>query len=111
MTGADIAPTLRKVAALRALCLRLPHLATPAERASLARFEGLVAAPHTATLSDVEVLVTGWRAWWRAQQHDPMRAMAERLPRDLVEHDRRLAMYRMAVNREPQPRAAIPYTG
>ncbi|MBI2015069.1 MAG: hypothetical protein HYS77_05975, partial [Candidatus Rokubacteria bacterium] len=65
MAPPDVSTTLRKVSALRALCLRLPHLPTPGEQALLRRFEALVAAPETAIDADIEALAAGWRRWWR----------------------------------------------
>jgi hypothetical protein len=93
MTARDVSATLRKVAALRALCLRLPHLPTPKERTLLRRFEILVAAPQTASADDTEALAVGWRRWWREGRSDALCAMAERMPAGLAERDRRLASY------------------
>ena len=93
MTPRDAATVLRKVSALRMLCLRLPHLPTPAEQERLRRFEGLVATPGAATDADIEALAAGWRQWWRDGRGDALRVMAERLPAGLVERDRRLASY------------------
>lgn len=90
MTPLDATATLRKVAALRSLCRRLPHLPTPAERERLSRFEELVTRPDTATQDDVEALAAGWQAWWREGRVDTLHAMAARLPEDLIQRDRRL---------------------
>lgn len=86
----DVSATLRKVSALRALCLRLPHLPATAEREHLRRFDALVVAPRTATESDLEALAAGWRLWWRAGQHRRLLTMAESLPEGIVARDRRL---------------------
>ncbi len=93
MTGADVATTLRTVAALRALCLRLPHLPTPTEAERLRRFEALAESPQSATDEDIEALVAGWRRWWRAGDNDRLLAMAAQLPAGLVDGDRRLSSY------------------
>lgn len=93
MTRRDAAAALQKVAALRALCLRLPHLPTPIERERLRRFEALVASPRLTTDADIEALVAGWRRWWREGRRDALCAMAERLPAGIVERDRDLAAY------------------
>lgn len=93
MTARDVSATLRKVSALRALCLRLPHLPTPKEQTLLRRFEILVAAPQTASADDTEALAVGWRRWWREGRRAALRGMAQGLPAGLVERDRRLASY------------------
>lgn len=93
MTPHDAATVLRKVSALRALCLRLPHLPTPKEQTLLRRFEILVGAPQTASADDTEALTVGWRQWWREGRHAALRGMAQGLPAGLVERDCRLASY------------------
>lgn len=93
------AATLRTVAALRALCISLPHLPTPVETARLRRFEALVDSLESATAEDVEALVAGWQGWWRAGQIHRILAMASRLPAGFVETDRRLATYAHAASR------------
>jgi hypothetical protein len=93
---ADVTLTLRRVAALRALCLRLPHLPTPAERARLDRFRVLATDPAAATSADIESLAAGWRQWWLGEDATAIQAMAEKLPRGLVDGDRRLASYAVA---------------
>ena len=95
----DVAATLRRVAALRSLCLELPHLPTPAESARLRRFDVLVRTPRTAVDEDVEAIAAGWRAWWRAGEHGRLVEMAEALPVNLIDGDRRLAMYADAARR------------
>lgn len=106
MIARDAAPALRKVSALRALCVRLPHLATPLERERLLRFQALVEAPASASADDIEALVAGWRALWRAGRPDDLLRVAASLPTDLVERDRRLATYVVAareLTRAPGP--------
>ena len=93
----DIDRSLRKVSELRRLCLSLPHLSTPAERQRLERFEELVRAPGSATSEDADALATGWRTWWRAQRFDEIASMAERLPSVIVDGDRDVAMFAVAV--------------
>jgi hypothetical protein len=94
--AADVTLTIRRVAALRALCLRLPHMPTPAERAHLDRFGVLARDPTAATSADIESLVAGWRQWWLGDGATAIQAMAEKLPRALVDGDRRLASYAIA---------------
>jgi len=92
----DAATAIRKVSALRALCLRLPHVPTPAELARLQRFGELVAAPESASTDDIEPLAAGWRRWWYQGETSRLRAMAAHVPTGLVQSDRRLALYACA---------------
>lgn len=92
----DATAAIRKVSALSALCLRLPHLPTPAEMARLRRCEALAASPESATLADVEALAAGWRRWWHRGETERLRAMAARVPAGLINTDRRLAQYACA---------------
>jgi hypothetical protein len=100
----DVAATLRRVAALRALCLGLPHVPTPAELALLQRFEMLARTPQAAVDADVEAIAAGWRAWWRGGEHRRIAEMAAGLPVGLVDGDRRLATYGDAARRSSAPR-------
>jgi len=88
----DAATAIRKVSALRALCLRLPHVPTPAELARLQRFGELVSAPESASTDDIELLAAGWRRWWCQGETSRLRAMAAYVPASLVQSDRRLAL-------------------
>ena len=92
----DATAAIRKVSALRALCLRLPHVATPTELSRLQRFGELSVAPESATIGDVEALVAGWRRWWYQGETERLRAMVARVPAALVHGDRRLALYACA---------------
>jgi len=89
---------IRKASALRALCLRLPHLPTPAEMARLRHCESLAATPELATAADVDALAAGWRSWWRRGETERLRAMALRVPARLINSDRRLATYACAAD-------------
>ena len=93
MSPRDVGPALRKSAALRALCMRLPHIPTPAEERLLVRFDLLAQLPDSTTDADIEVLVAGWRRWWREGQIERLLAMAWSLPRRLLELDRRLSSW------------------
>jgi hypothetical protein len=106
--AADVTLTIRQVAALRALCLRLPHMPTPAERAQLDRFGVLATDPGAATTADIESLAAGWRRWWLGDDANAIQAMAEKLPPGLVNEDRRLASYAVAA-RLRTPRARLPW--
>jgi len=79
------------VSALRRLCLRLPHVPTPVELGLLTRFQELVAAPEQATDDDIEAVLAGWSSWWREGKLADLAATARRLPRRMIESDRRLA--------------------
>ena len=92
----DPTQAIRKASSLRALCLNLPHVRTPAERARLRRFDELVGQPESATAGDIEALATGWRRWWHLAETERLRAMAARVPAALVAADRRLATYACA---------------
>jgi len=92
----DATAAIRKASALRALCLRLPHVQTPAELARLRRCESLEASPESTTSADVETLAAGWRHWWRCGETERLRAMAARVPPGLINADRRLAQYACA---------------
>ena len=94
---------IRKASALRALCLRLPHLPTPAEAARLRRCESLAASPESATATDVDALAAGWRSWWRRGETERLRAMALRVPARLINSDRRLATYACAAGAPREP--------
>jgi hypothetical protein len=97
----DVAMTLRRVAALRALCLSLPHVPTPTESALLHTFEMLARAPQSAVDGDAEAIAAGWRAWWRGGEHRRIAEMAAALPVSLVGGDRGLATYADASRRSP----------
>ncbi len=101
MTPRDVAARLRRVAALRTLCLGLPHVPTPSELERLRRFEALVSAPATATEGDIDALAAGCRRWWREGRVDRLAALIDRLPGGLVERDRRLASFAVAARQAP----------
>lgn len=92
----DAERAIRKASQLRALCLGLPHVPTPTETARLRRFAELVEAPASATKADVDALAAGWRRWWHQGEAGLLRAMAARVPADLLDADRRLATYACA---------------
>ena len=98
MMAQDAGAALRAVSSLRALCLSLPHLATPAEAHRMRRFATLQATPELAGLGEAETVLTGWRQWWRDGRTVDLLTMASRLPPTLVEGDRRLASYALAAH-------------
>jgi len=89
----DADGALRAASGLRELFGALPYLPTEAEMQRLRRFECLTESPGSADRNDVEVLVAGWRRWWRNGMIKDLVTMAGRLPPDIVEHDRRLQSY------------------
>ncbi len=95
----DATTAIRKASALRALCLKLPHVPTPAEMRRLRRFDDLAASPESATGDDVLALAAGWRRWWSEGERQRLRVMAARVPAGLIDGDRRLALYAYAVRR------------
>ena len=109
MKTLDATATIRKVSALRALCLRLPHVPAPSEAARLRCGEALAVSPESATRTYVEALATGWRRWWHLGETERLRAMAARVPAGLINADRRLALYASATgalqSRSTQPTA------
>jgi hypothetical protein len=96
MTGEEVTARLTTVSALRALCLRLPHVSTPAEIARLTRFDALLETPERTTERDVEALVAGWSRWWREGRRAELSAMARRVDAALIDSDRRLASFAVA---------------
>ena len=96
MTSDELALRLATVSALRALCLRLPHIATPAEIERLKRFEVLVRAPESATAGDVDALVAGWSRWWREGNTAGLARMVSHIDPALIDADRRLATFATA---------------
>jgi hypothetical protein len=103
MTGEEITARLTIVSALRTLCLRLPHVSTPAELTQLKRFDALIHAPDHAGARDVESLVAGWSRWWRDGRKAELRAMARRVDAELIDSDRRLASFAVACSAPPTP--------
>lgn len=101
MTGDDVTARLSTVAALRALCLLLPHIATPAEIERLKRFDALVEAPERASDEDVDAVAAGWTRWWREGRTHELSQMARRLDPALVDSDRRLASFAVACRSDP----------
>src|SRR2546428_172987 len=99
MTPPDIATTLRKVSALRSLCLRLPHAPTPAETRLLELFEALVAAPERAAVVDLDAIAAGWHYWWREGQYAQLLEMRSRLSSGLTDDDRDLSALAQAAMR------------
>lgn len=105
MSLTDVAAALRKVAALRALCLKLPHIPTPAETRLLRQFDVLKASPERATEADVEALVAGWRQWWREGKTEALAEMGRMVPAGLIDRDRRLATLRLGAELAQRARA------
>jgi hypothetical protein len=96
MTSDELTARLATVSALRALCLRLPHVATPTELERLKRFDALVDAPEHAAEDDIEPLAAGWSRWWREGRTVELAEMTRRLPPALIDSDRRLASFAIA---------------
>ena len=101
MTSEEVTARLNTVSALRALCLRLPHVPTPTEIARLKRFDVLVDTPEDATDRDIDVLVAGWSRWWREGRTAALSEMARRVDAALIDSDRRLASFAVACRSMP----------
>ena len=87
----DAERILRKVEALRSLCVRLPHLETPAETLLLDRFDALTATSDRLTANDRDAVAVGWRRSWRVGVMDTVHRMAARMDGNMVARDRTLA--------------------
>ena len=87
----DAERILRKVEALRSLCVRLPHLETPAETLLLDRFDSLTSVPDRLTANDRDAVAAGWRRSLRAGETDTVHRMAPRMDGNTVARDRTLA--------------------
>ncbi|PYN98203.1 MAG: hypothetical protein DMD91_15685 [Candidatus Rokuibacteriota bacterium] len=97
----DAERILRKVGALRSMCVRLPHLETPAETLLLDRFDALASVPDHLTASDRDAVAVGWRRSWRAGEVDTVHRMAPRLDGNMVANDRTLATLWVAATALP----------
>jgi uracil-DNA glycosylase len=84
VTPPEITQTLRRVAALRGLCLRLQHIPTPGEERLLTHFWALADSPQEVRQDDVQAVAVGWRRWWRAGEIDRLLSMAAALPPALI---------------------------
>jgi hypothetical protein len=92
----DAERILRKVGALRSLCVRLPHLETPAETLLLERFDALASVSVGLTANDRDAVAVGWRRSWRAGETDTVHQMTPRMDGNMVACDRTLATLWMA---------------
>src|SRR5439155_24109231 len=88
----DAERILKKVGALRSLCVRLPHLGAPAEALLLNRFDALASGPDRLTENDRDAVVVGWRRSCRTAETETVHRMAPRMDRNMVGRDRSLAM-------------------
>lgn len=91
MRVADVAATLRRVSALRSLCLRLPHLPTSTEARLFGRFQAIASTPQRAAVADLDALVVGWRRWWREGRYVRLLEMRSRLPPHVIDCHRGLS--------------------
>src|SRR2546425_336260 len=87
----DAETILKKVGALRSLCVRLPHLETPAETLLLNRFDALAPGTDRLTENDRDAVVVGWRRSWRTAETETVRRMAPRIDGNMIARDRSLA--------------------
>src|SRR5438552_16391240 len=80
----DAERILKKVGALRSLCVRLPHLETPAETLLINSFDALASGPDRLTENDRDAVVVGWRRSWRTAETENVRRMAQRMDGHIV---------------------------
>jgi len=86
------------IAALRRLCLTLPHALTPDEARRLDRFERLRQGAAPPSEEDIEALRTGLRHCWRRGDAGTLREIAARIPSDLLDRDRWLQSFMVATH-------------
>ncbi|MEX2148133.1 MAG: hypothetical protein WED01_14090 [Candidatus Rokuibacteriota bacterium] len=105
----DVAAALRTVAELRRLCLRLPHVATPAETMRRRRFDELVEAPAGAVSSDADAIAEGWGRWWREGRYGAIVVMSGGMRAELVDSDVRLASWLTAAFAAQEEGRSLPH--
>src|SRR5437879_13438967 len=71
----DAERILKKVGALRSLCVRVPHLETTADTLLLKRFDALASGPDRLTQIERAAVVGGWRRSCRAAATEIVRTM------------------------------------
>lgn len=91
LTRLAVDRAIRKVAQLRTLFRRLPHLPTPAESRLLAEFEAL--RTGRATTCSTAAVRAGFRAAWAARDYRTILSVAQKLPPDVVQGDATILMY------------------
>lgn len=87
---------MRRISALRTLCLTLPHAPTPEEVRQLARFERLREACVPLGEEEIAALRAGLRHCWRSGNAGTLAEMVERIPRELLDRDRWLQSFSVA---------------
>lgn len=96
-----VGDVLKSIAALRKLCLTLPHVPTPYEARQLQRFEGLRRGASHLTDEDIDALRSGLQDCWRRRDVETLREMAARVPPELLERDRWLQSFVVAAQASP----------
>ncbi len=82
---------IRKVAELRALCRRLPHVPTPAEMRQLGEFESFRAG--RSAVCSLAAVRAGFRAAWASRDYATIVSLAGRMPADMLRTDAAILTY------------------
>jgi len=82
---------IRKVAELRALCRRLPHVPTPAEIQKLTEFDAFRSGRSAAC--SLAAVRAGFRAAWAARDYATIVSLAGKLPGEMLRADAAILTY------------------
>jgi hypothetical protein len=91
--GSEITAALLMVSQLRDLCLQLPHLPTPRERAELIEFSRYQHPGCSLGDASLQVVRTGFREAWRKGDPEAILNVCRRLPGESLRNDLEIQMY------------------